>query len=598
MAAVSRASGRIGESEIRFGRGAITMFAFLAVCGLITILGTQEVADSVGVLGVFVGSIITGLLFLRNSRFLGGKERLAWSLIGIGVLAASAGVLAVASVFAIVGDAPAFGWTDLFFFAAYSLMLSGFLTLPHTQGSPFARSRMALDGLIGAVSIGALLWAFVLSDIMRDLEGLSVSTRTIGAMYPFLDLVVFSAAVLVLLRRSTHRFDTRLALFTVGVTAQVFGDVMFLASARGGSFEEAQPLFVANLVAVAAFFATAYLLKTSPVSREYADRNPPLWTVVAPYLPALGMLAVFVFTTYENAAQSVNGVLLAATVLVGLLVITRQGVAIVENRAHIEQQRHALVSTISHELRTPLTAILGFIEIIESDHHSLEAREQTAMLEIVHDQADYMSRIVSDLIMLARDVGSEMQLQVEPVAIKEVVSQSIKASGVATQAVTVECPPNLVGVIDPARVQQVLVNMLTNAVRYGGGDILIRVKVVGSDLILEVHDDGDGVPRRFEVVVWDRFERGPNRLNASIPGSGIGLAIVQAIAKAHGGSAAYRVSEELGGACFAISLPGRAMTTDEASRDAGRLRESHPPQLRQEDLRRSGLSEGQGATPR
>ncbi|MGI9585431.1 MAG: sensor histidine kinase, partial [Acidimicrobiia bacterium] len=447
-------------------------------------------------------------------------------------------------------------------------MLIGFLTLPHTQGSPYARSRMALDGLIGAVSIGALAWTLVLSDIMHYLDGLSVSTRTIGAMYPFLDLVVFSAAMLVLLRRSTHRFDTRLALFTVGVTAQVFGDVMFLASFRGGSFENAQPLFVANLVAVAAFFATAYLLKTSPVSREYADRDPPLWTVVAPYLPALGMLGVFVFTTYRNSAESVDGVLLAATVLVGLLVIARQGVAIVENRVHIEQQRHALVSTISHELRTPLTSILGFIELIENDQDTLDAEEKAGMLEIVHDQADYMSRIVSDLIMLARDVGSEMQLQVEPVAISEVVWQSIQASGIAAHPPTVECPSGVIGVVDAARVQQALVNLLTNATRYGGGEILIRVRVVGADLILEVHDDGDGVPRRFEVVVWNRFERGPHRLNASIPGSGIGLAIVHAIAKAHGGSASYRVSEDLGGACFAVRLPGRAAMADELNRDA------------------------------
>jgi signal transduction histidine kinase len=283
-------------------------------------------------------------------------------------------------------------------------------------------------------------------------------------------------------------------------------------------------------------------------------------------------------------------------VLVGLLVIARQGVAIVENRAHIEQQRHALVSTISHELRTPLTSILGFIELIENDQESLNATEQTAMLEIVHDQADYMSRIVSDLIMLARDVGSEMQLEFEPVAITEVVSQSIQASGIAAKPPTVECPPDVVGVVDPARVQQALVNMLTNATRYGGGDILMRVKVIGSDLILEVHDDGEGVPRRFEVVVWDRFERGPNRLNATIPGSGIGLAIVQAIAKAHGGSASYRVSEDLGGACFAVTLPGRATVRDGANRDADELQRPRAPQPQHEGERLSALSDGQGAT--
>ena len=539
------------------------MFTFLGICGLVTIVGSREAADTAGVLGVFVGSSITGLLFLRNARYLSGRERLAWSLIGTGILAASAGVLAVAAVFAAVGDAPAFGWTDLFFFAAYSFMLAGFIALPQTQGSPFQRTRMILDGLIGAVSIGALLWAYILSDLMHDLEGLSASTRVIGAMYPFLDLVVFTAAMLVLLRRSAHRFDIRLAFFTAGVSAQVFGDVMFLASARAGSFEEAQPLFIANLIAVAAFFATAYLLKTSPVQREYADRNPPLWTVLAPYLPAVGMLAVFVVHTFQTSTLTANGVLLTATILVGLLVIARQSVAIVENRSYIEQQRNTLVSTISHELRTPLTAIVGFVEVLQDQGGSMSPAEESGMLDIVHSQAEHMSRIVSDLIMLARGDTNEVQLVVEPVLMNDLVQASIRTSGVPAQSVTVDCPSNLTGYIDSARVQQVLVNMLTNAARYGGPHRLLRVGASGSDLLLEVHDDGQGVPRRFEVRVWDRFERGPNRLNASVPGSGIGLAIIQAIASAHGGSASYRLSEELGGACFFVTLPGRASVAEE-----------------------------------
>jgi two-component system sensor histidine kinase AdeS len=175
-----------------------------------------------------------------------------------------------------------------------------------------------------------------------------------------------------------------------------------------------------------------------------------------------------------------------------------------------------------------------------------------------------MSRIVSDLIMLARGVGNEIQLVVEPVSMIDLVRESVQASGISISTVTVDCPQNLIGYVDSARVQQVLVNMLINASRYGGPHRLLRVTVSGSDMILEVHDDGAGVPRRYEVRVWDRFERGPNRLNASVPGSGIGLAIVLAIADAHGGSASYRLSEELGGACFAMVLPGRATLVDDA----------------------------------
>jgi len=572
MAPHSRAAQTAERSNLRFGPGAIAFLVFLALCALVTVFADTDVADIVGVTSVFTGSVVSGWLFLRNARHLAGREGLAWTLIGAGLLSASAGVLSVAIVFAIAGDAPAFGWTDLFFFGAYTFMIAGFAALPHTQGSPLQRWRMVLDGLIGAVSMGVLLWVFFLSDLVHDLGGLSTVARVVGSVYPFLDLLVLTVAMLVLLRRSIYRFDVRLALFTAGVFAQVFGDVVFLASASAGSFDQAQPLFAVNLLGMAGFFAAAYLLGSAPPTREYADRNPPMWTVAAPYLPALGMLVVFAINTYAMSTDDVDPVLLAGVILVGLLVIARQGVAIVENRRLVEQQRNTLVSTISHELRTPLTAIVGFVELLEEDDGSIGGTEQKAMLEIVHKQAEYMSRIVSDLIMLARDAESDIELHVEPVPMRALAEAAIHASGVSVQSVTVECSPDLTGFVDSARLQQVLVNLLTNAARYGGSERLLRIDTRGADLLLEVHDSGPGIPRRYEVRVWERFERGPNRLNAAVPGSGIGLAIVEAIAKAHGGSAEYRTSEELGGACLAVVLPGRGSVAMGARTDEGQLR--------------------------
>jgi two-component system sensor histidine kinase RstB len=80
--------------------------------------------------------------------------------------------------------------------------------------------------------------------------------------------------------------------------------------------------------------------------------------------------------------------------------------------------------------------------------------------------------------------------------------------------------------------------------------------VSGPDLVLEVHDNGKGVPTRHETAIWERFERGAHRLNAVTPGMGIGLAIVQAVAETHGGRAEYQRSKLLGGACFSLIIPG------------------------------------------
>lgn len=566
MTVETRVAATVGRADFKLGPGAIAMFAFFAVTAFITLVAESDVADAAGFVGVLLGSVVTGWLFVRGSRRFEGRERLGWQLIGVGVLFAAAGVTSIAIAFFLVGDAPAFGWNDLFFFATYATIIAGFAVLPHTQGSALQRTRMAIDGMVGAVFVGSLLWVYLGSILAHNLESAATTTKVIGFFYPFFDLVFLTVAVLVLLRRSTRRFDTRLALFTAGVVAQVVADLMYLVSVRTGTFQDATPPYAMNLLGLAAFFASAYLLRSSPASREYAERDTALWLVVAAYLPAVGMLVVFVLDTYKNSTP--NHILLTSTIIVGLLVIARQGVSIAENRVSIEQQRNALVSTISHELRTPLTAIAGFVELLRENDGSIDRDEEREMLDIVYQQTGYMSRIVSDLIMLARGVDSDIELKVREVSMIDLVTSAIHASGLSPESVDVECRSDIVGFVDPARLQQVLVNLLTNVARYGGSKRLVRVADRGSDLVFEVHDDGPGIPRRYELRVWDRFERGPNRLNAATPGSGIGLAIVQVIAKAHGGSADYRTSEELGGACFTVVLPGRATVTTEPASNA------------------------------
>jgi signal transduction histidine kinase len=113
---------------------------------------------------------------------------------------------------------------------------------------------------------------------------------------------------------------------------------------------------------------------------------------------------------------------------------------------------------------------------------------------------------------------------------------------------------------DPDRLRQALSNLVSNAIRYGADRCLIVGRVRGDDLVFEIHDNGDGVPTRYEAMIWQQFERGAHRLDAVTPGLGIGLSIVQAIAESHGGTAQYRVSERLGGACFFITLPGCVVT--------------------------------------
>lgn len=553
MASVSNAPVPTAEDpRIHLGPGAWIVLGLLVVCAIVASWTDGETADAAGTLGVLVGMLSAGILFLLRSRHLKQRERVGWSLVGIGLLTAVAGIIIVGVLYFVGQEPPAFGWPDLFFFTAYILAIGGFASLPHTLGAPLHRWRIALDGLIGAVSIGALVWVFALTDVIDVLAEAPVLDRMVGSVYPFLDLALITVGLLVLLRRSTYRFDIRLLLFTVGLAALAFGDVTFLLSGVGATFAEAKPVYALTLLAGACFFAAAYLLDQSSPHREYADRKVPLWALLMPYGAAVVMVVALLVHPRDR-------VLLYATLLVGALVVARQGVSITENRQMVEQQRNALVSSISHELRTPLTSIVGFVELLEQEGDTMSVSSRREMVGIVHQQVGYMSRIVADLIMLARGNPNEIQLEISEVDVNSLLRSSIHGAGIDPLTVAVECEEGLVGYFDADRLQQVVVNLVTNASRYGGPHRVIVAAASRSDLRIEVHDDGPGIPRRYELTVWERFERGPNRLNATVPGSGIGLAVVDAIARAHGGVAEYRRSERLGGACFTVTLPGRAV---------------------------------------
>jgi signal transduction histidine kinase len=529
--------------------------ALLAVVAGIVMFGDPDMAHNVAPVGILVGDIVAGTIFIRRAMGLDSGERRAWTLVGIGLIIAATGIIVLAIQLAVVGDAPTFGFTDLFFIGGYALVLVGFASLPHTAGHSLQRVRVAFDGIIGAISVGALLWVVVLDRVIVGLEDAPVGDRIFGSMYPLIDLAVVVIIMIVTVRRSSHRFDLRMLLFTGAVLLQAVADVSYLIEGVGQSFTEAEPLFVVYLAAAALFLSTALVVDQVPPPREYADRRLPLWSILAPYSAAAIMVGVLVFRLWDTDLNQGDRILLLATLIVAVLVIGRQGIAIRENRKIVEQQRSDLVSSISHELRTPLTAMVGFVAVLQEDP-KLHLDERIEMIDVVAEQGSHLERIVEDLLVLAHDDPSRVGLTTGEHPIAPIVESALRSAGCDMARVTTEVDSDLTAVVDDARLVQILVNLVSNAQRYGGEDCLVVAKADGTRLIIEVHDSGSGVPKKYELTIWERFERGPNRYNASIPGSGIGLAMVRTIAEAHGGRAGYRESERLGGACFSIDLPG------------------------------------------
>jgi signal transduction histidine kinase len=548
-------AARVSPAKIRWGPA--TVYGVLTLA-LLFVIAFPDRAEEPGVIAMLLGYGAAGVTLLRKARDMErGRERLSWLLIGTGFLAAAAGITTVGVVQTVTGSIAAFGPTDLFFIAAYSFILTGFATLPQLPASTTQRIRVYLDSLIGALSTAAVLWVLVLGDLIQEFSTATNWDRWAGSAYPILDVVSLMMVVIVTVRRSTFRFDVRLLLFALGITAQSIADLTYLASGVGKTFADASPTYPAYILATILYFSAGSIVDRRPKRRAYADRKAPLWSMIAPYSVAL-VLVILLLANVDGQQLSANAlVLIYAVLIVGGLVICRQAMAIRENRLLVERQRSDLVSSISHELRTPLTAIVGFLDVMTDPDAAIGDQERQELTGIIHEQARHMSGIVSDLILLARGSPDEMTLKESAVPVADLVKRAAASVEKKATSLTVEVEAHLQAMLDAGRVQQVIVNLLSNAVRYGQGKSLIVVRREGKDLAIEVHDNGPGVPKKYEVAIWERFERGANRLNAGTPGSGIGLAVVDAIAKAHGGDTAYRESERLGGACFRVVLPNR-----------------------------------------
>jgi signal transduction histidine kinase len=527
----------------------------VAAIGIVVSAIDPVAAENVAPPAFLIGLAVAGGTIISAASVYEGRERLAWRMIGTGFIIASAGVLVVA-IINTIAPAPTYGPSDLIFICAYATVIAGFAFMPQVGSVLGNRVRVLLDGLIGALSMATLIWVIFYPALEESLRSATAWEQFAGVAYPLLDTSMVVVAMIVTIRRSNSRFDPRIGLFGMGMVAHAFADLSLLASGIGKTFADAAPNFTMFLVAIMIYLAVAAIIRRQPKPREYADRRQSLWGMLAPYGVTLVAVGLIAKRFGESEIPTGLQVLLWIGVLLVGLVVVRQAVALREYRRLVQLQRSALVSSVSHELRTPLTALVGFLDVLKDPRVFLDSKERSELTEVVHQQAVYMSRIVADLLLLARS-SSGLQLHETEVHLDRLIVDTLNSIPESQGVLDVEIDTGLRAYLDADRLQQVIANLVVNAIRYGGGRVLVTASSVGDDLVIEVHDNGDGVPRKYELAIWDQFERGIHRLNSTVPGSGIGLAIVDMVVRRHGGLGTYERSKRLGGACFRIFLPGR-----------------------------------------
>jgi signal transduction histidine kinase len=226
-------------------------------------------------------------------------------------------------------------------------------------------------------------------------------------------------------------------------------------------------------------------------------------------------------------------------------------------------QRQLLADT-SHELRTPLTTIRGNLDLLERD---LPPADRSEILSETREEVDRMARLVRDLLLLAQSGSGVLEPERVPVRLDLLAGEVIRRLPGAAGRVVVEAEPVMV-MGDEDRLRQVVSNLVENALRHGSdgqGAIRVRVRRRAPLALLEVEDDGPGVPAEALQRVFDRFYRLDRGRSRAHGGSGLGLAIVRHVAEEHNGRAWAENRTERPGARFNVELPAEpSWASDEA----------------------------------
>lgn len=273
--------------------------------------------------------------------------------------------------------------------------------------------------------------------------------------------------------------------------------------------------------------------------------------------------------------------------------------ALAENQKSLERERAArseaeranrvkdeFLATVSHELRTPLTAILGWTQLLQRKP-SRSAEEMHKGLAAIARNARSQAELIEDLLDTGRIMSGKLRLEIQTVEAVTVVQAALDTVRPAAEAKGVDLVAHLdpgTGPIecDPNRLQQVVCNLLTNAVKFTSPGGSIRVSLTRGEAHIEitVADTGKGIPAEFLPHVFDRFAQADGSITRLHGGLGLGLAIVKSLVEMHDGRVQARSPGEGKGTTFSVTLPRvgvRPRVEGEAPEHAGDPRPALPP---------------------
>jgi len=435
---------------------------------------------------------------------------------------------------------------------------------------PLTRVNDALASLYGSIAASAIVAA-----VLAALIGLYVSRRISGQMRQ-----IKVGAERLAAGDFTHKlFVPRVEEFasvaeSINHMAEELDDKLRRLTHERNEREAVLASMVEGVLAVdtdecviAVNAAAARLLDTDPAAAEGKSiqeivRNPDLQHVVAQTLgghrPVEADIVMRVGAEERNLQA--NGTLLHGEYEgedVGAVVVLND----VTRLKRLEAVRRDFVANVSHELKTPVTSIKGFAETLE-DGALDDPDAARRFVRIISGQADRLNSIIEDLLALStlEQSGDSPLLQLEEADICDVVAVALEVCGPKADAKNIElrddCPERLLARVSPPLLEQAVVNLIDNAVKYSaeGATVVVTLEDRDEEVVVSVTDEGQGIAREHLPRLFERFYRVDKARSRDLGGTGLGLAIVKHVAQIHGGRVS--VDSVLGrGSTFRVHLP-------------------------------------------
>jgi signal transduction histidine kinase len=516
----------------------------------------------------------------------------AWRLLGSAALAWGLGQVVWTVIELRDGNPEVPSAADIGYLAAVPLLIAGVLAFPTAPMRATARLRTLLDGLLIAASLLFLGWATVLSDTFRADGGSTALERAICLAYPLGDIVAGTIA-LVLLTRSRGRGVVHLSMIATAVFALLFADLGFAYKHPTGSYGTGALLDAGWVIGWLLLAATALKPTVAELRRtDEEEEEPSITRLALPYAPLIVAAVTGVFI--QITTGEFEPVLVFTGTAIGLIVISRQIVALIENRqlnarlramvAQLSEREQELkdglrrelaaadklraaddmkdtfLRAVSHDLRTPLTAMLGVAVTLERTKLNLPRDQALDLIGMLVEKTRKLERLLKDLLDLNRLEEGVLEPNRSLTDVRELVHRVVtEVDQLAGWPIDIEAEP-IQAYIDGPKVERIVENLLLNTTRHTppGTRVWVKALARGSDLELIVEDAGPGVPAELAGTIFEAFRRaggpGPAPTMAHHRGVGIGLSLVARFAALHSGHA--WVDERWGGgAAFHVLLP-------------------------------------------